>query len=78
MSVELPMILIRVEPDLYPAAARRAASEGARVYRLLPTLETLLAQPGLARREPIRMPGSRRPFDPWALWNTHRRAMYTH
>ena len=78
MTFEQPVVRTLVEIELYPALAPRSASEGARVFRLLPTLDTLLARPGFARRDPICMPGSRRPFDPWALWAAHRRATATH
>jgi len=57
-----------LELELRPVAAPAAASAGACVYVLLPTLEELVGAPGFGRRDPICLPGSGRPFDPWALF----------
>jgi hypothetical protein len=39
-----------------------------RVYVLLPSLDELLGQPGFGRRDPIFLPGHKRPLDGWALF----------
>jgi hypothetical protein len=39
-----------------------------RVYVLLPSLDELLGRPGFGRRDPIFLPGHRRPLDGWALF----------
>jgi len=47
-------------------------SEGVRVYVLLPSLEELLGQADFAHRDPIFLPGCRRPLDGWAMFGSAR------
>jgi len=37
-------------------------------YLLLPSLEELLARPGFGLRDPIFLPGCRRPLDGWGIF----------
>ena len=53
----------------------RTSGEGAadiRVYVLMPSVDELLGQPGFGRRNPIFLPGHRRPLDGWALFGFER------
>jgi len=43
--------------ELRPAAPSKGASEGMRVYVLLPDLDELLGVPGFGLRDPIRVRG---------------------
>jgi hypothetical protein len=54
--------------ELKRIAAPAWATPGARVYALLPTLETLVGQPGFGARSPIRVAPARPAFNPWAFF----------
>jgi hypothetical protein len=60
--------------DLVRHPAAEASTDGANVivYVLLPTVEELLGQPDFARRNPIFLPGHRRPLDGWAMFGPVR------
>ena len=57
---------------LRPAAKAVADDADVRVYVLLPSLGELLGEPGFGCRNPIVLPGHRRPLDGWALFGTVR------
>jgi len=56
----------------HSAAEPSADSADIRVYVLLPTLEELLGQPDFGRRDPIFLPGHKRPLDGWAIFGPVR------
>lgn len=56
---------------LVPVGA--AGATDVRVYVLLPSVDELLGQPGFGRRDPIFLPGHRRPLDGWALFRAARK-----
>jgi hypothetical protein len=43
-----------------------------RLFIVLPSLEELLGQPGFGHRNPIFLPGCRRPLDGWAIFGSVR------
>jgi hypothetical protein len=61
-----------LELELQRVAAPSAASPGARVYMLLPSLEELVGRIGFGRNNPICLPNTRRPFDPLTFYGSQR------
>jgi hypothetical protein len=60
--------------ELRPAAARDGVT---RVFVLLPTLSELLGEPAFGLRDPIVLPGHKRPISGWALFGTPRERGFT-
>ena len=59
--------------EFRPVEAPSAATPGARVYMLLPSVETLVNRPKFGRPDPIRLPGSPRLYDPRRFFERFRR-----
>jgi hypothetical protein len=57
---------------LCPVRTSGAGDDDVRVYVLLPTVDELLGRPGFGRRDPIFLPGHRRPLDGWAIFGAVR------
>jgi hypothetical protein len=59
----------QVDLELQRVEAPSWATPGATVYALLPSLDVLVGEPGFGLQDPIHVPGSRPPFDPFAFFN---------
>jgi hypothetical protein len=60
--------------ELRPVEAPAAATPGATVYVLLPTLEQLVSRPGFGLSSPIALPASLWPLDTRKLFDPGRPA----
>jgi hypothetical protein len=60
----------KFSPDVELRRVEASAAGGADVcvYVLMPTLQELLGRPDFAGRDPIFLPGHRRPLDGWAIF----------
>jgi len=63
--------------ELRPVAPGRDEPAEMRVYVLVPSLEELLGAPDFGRRDPIFLPGHRRPLDGWAIFGSARERGFT-
>ena len=64
--------------QLHPVASPPEATEGAKVYGLLPQLDVLLGAPGFGIRDAIWISGTARPFSPASFFAAFRRPIDFH
>jgi hypothetical protein len=67
-----------LELELRPVEAPSAATPGARVFVLLPSLGELLGRDGFGEANPICLPGSLQPFRPLEFFAPYAAARRLH
>jgi hypothetical protein len=69
-----PAIPRKFSPDVELRRVEASVAGGADVcvYVLMPTLQELLGRPDFGRRDPIFLPGHRRPLGGWAIFGAVR------